>query len=111
VSAPPAQGPRPRLSRLRDIGWSLWDPIGLLPDGESWEGKPYADEYDQYLLQAAGQLRHGASAESVAAYLISVEADRMGMEPAAGNSERALAVALAIGGDRRVWSDGKTTAP
>ena len=31
--------PRPplSLSRLRDIGFSLWDPIGILRPGEPWE--------------------------------------------------------------------------
>jgi hypothetical protein len=36
-----------RLSRLRDIGWTEWDPIGLCPP-EGWEGIPAADEYDGY---------------------------------------------------------------
>ncbi len=26
-----------RLSRLRDIGWSLWDPIGVTSKNEHWK--------------------------------------------------------------------------
>ena len=48
-----------KLSRLREIGWSLWDPIGL----SGFEGT-LDDEYDSYLLQAAGRLWNGASAET-----------------------------------------------
>lgn len=40
-----------KLSRLRELGWALWNPIGLGPPYKS-----FADEYDGYLLQAAGQL-------------------------------------------------------
>lgn len=50
--------PKTKLSRLRDIGWSKWDPIGLLGDGQKWDDEDcqqFADEYDSYLLQAAGQ--------------------------------------------------------
>ncbi|MBB4630217.1 hypothetical protein SAMN04244581_04955, partial [Paracoccus denitrificans] len=49
-----ATHPRIKLSKLRDIGWSLWDPIGLL-DPESPAGRwddeanlSFADEYDSY---------------------------------------------------------------
>lgn len=31
-----------------------WDPIGLLPKGEIWDHKNFADEYDSYLLEVAG---------------------------------------------------------
>jgi hypothetical protein len=65
--------PKFQLSRLRDIGWSLWDPIELRgldqPD----------DEYDSYLMQAAGRLWNGASQEEVATYLVNIESDHMGL--------------------------------
>lgn len=54
--------PKVRLSRLRDISWSVWDPIGLMGVGQNWQDKdcrPFANEYDGYLLQAAGRLRGG----------------------------------------------------
>ena len=47
--------PRFQLSRLREIGWSKWDPIGVGGPEHDWP----SDEYDTYLLQAAGQLWHG----------------------------------------------------
>ena len=49
--------PKLRLSRLRDIGWSLWDPIGLNDFGDDWESVTFADEYDSYLIKVAGMLK------------------------------------------------------
>jgi hypothetical protein len=71
--------PKFELSRLREIGWAKWDPIGLcrrdcLPE----------DEYDSYLLQAAGRLLNGASQEEVANYLVSIEIEYMGLGEAPG---------------------------
>ncbi len=56
--APFQAPPKIKLSRLRDIGWSLWDLIGLLKSGQRWEDdecRPFANEYDAYLLNAAGR--------------------------------------------------------
>ena len=61
--------PKLRLSRLRDIGWDLWDPIGLLAPDAKWDDEAnisFADEYDSYLVSAASQLRRGASHQQVA---------------------------------------------
>ena len=66
--------PKFKLSRLREIGWSSWDPIGLA----NVEDRP-DDEYDSYLLQAAGRLWNGASQEEVADYLASIEAEHTGL--------------------------------
>ena len=35
----PGLSPQPaaKLSKLRDIGWKLWDPIGLLGPEEEWD--------------------------------------------------------------------------
>lgn len=55
------------VSKLRDIGWSLWDPIGLLPQGASWRDeacRAFPDEYDAYLNQAAGLIYKGHSRRS-----------------------------------------------
>lgn len=54
MSKPPLQ-----LSRLRAIGWSNWDPIGLLEPGASWANESFADEYDSYLLEGASGLQDG----------------------------------------------------
>jgi hypothetical protein len=40
-----------KLSRLREIGWGRWDRIGLSGFADKAD-----DEYDSYLLQAAGRL-------------------------------------------------------
>jgi hypothetical protein len=63
-----------KLSRLREIGWSRWDPIGLT----GIENTP-DDEYDSYLLQAAGRLWNGASEEEVTDYVVTIEIEYMGL--------------------------------
>jgi hypothetical protein len=84
--------PKFRLSRLREIGWSQWDPIGL----SGVEGAE--DEYDTYLLQAAGRLWNGESEEDVANYLAGIEADHMGLGHGFGIKLRARATVKAIHG-------------
>lgn len=76
---PPGPHPPLSLSRLRDIGWSLWDPIGLLAPGEAWEGEPFADEYDAYLPTVASMLRDGRSDAECVDHLTWVAAVRMGL--------------------------------
>lgn len=83
--------PKFQLSRLREIGWSLWDPIGL----HGLEDQP-VDEYDSYLMQAAGRLWNGASEEEVATYLVNIESDYMGLGPRSGVDERARRVAQSL---------------
>lgn len=77
----PRPHPRPplQLSRLRDIGWSLWDPIGLLDPGDTWDWKPFADEYDSYLPTVASMLRDGHSTEECEAYLVEIAVIHMGL--------------------------------
>jgi len=82
--------PQFKLSRLREIGWAQWDPIGL----NGVEGAE--DEYDAYLLQAAGRLWNGASEEEVATYLAGIEAEHMGLGHGFGIKLRARATAKAI---------------
>ena len=81
-----------QLSRLREIGWSKWDPIGL---GGLDEDRP-AGEYDGYLLQAAGRLWSGGSDEEVAAFSVKVETDHMGLSAVPGMDARALRVVGAL---------------
>jgi hypothetical protein len=81
-----------QLSRLREIGWAKWDPIGVGGPDHGWP----ADEYDTYLLQAAGQLWNGHSDDEVADYLIQIETEHMGLEAASGIRNRALDVAKSI---------------
>jgi hypothetical protein len=77
--------------RLREIGWTRWDPIGLGPPEAG-----FADEYDAYLLKAAGDLWNGGSVQEVADYFVTVETDYIGMDASPGMRERALEVASAI---------------
>jgi len=77
--------------RLREIGWHLWDPIGL----NYREGRPGA-EYDAYLLQAAGQLWSGATEQEVADYLVRVELDVLRLGHRAGSQERARRTVRAL---------------
>jgi hypothetical protein len=66
-----------QLSRLRDIGWSRWDPIRLRGSEQAPK-----DEYDSYLLHAAGRLWDGASEDVVTNYLVSVKAEDMRLDGA-----------------------------
>ena len=87
---------RAELPKLRAIGWSLWDPIGLLDKGEAWEPKRFADEYDDYLLHVAGHLQQGAPPEEMASYLVAIERDFIGMGMQADTEIRAEATVEAI---------------
>lgn len=103
----PTPPPKIRLSRLRNIGWALWDPIGLLPEGARWddaEGLSFADEYDAYLIHAASLLRRGTPGAEVVAYLADVEVRHMGLGEREDTEARAAAVVAAILADDRLWS-------
>lgn len=87
------------LSRLREIGWSLWDPIGLMEisDGDWQDGGACADEYDTYLLQVVGKLRRGEPESEVVAYLEDTETGHIGLTPNETMRSRAEATVAAIG--------------
>lgn len=90
--------PKIKLSRLREIGWSLWDPIGLreLSDGEWQDGGACADEYDGYLLQVAGMLRRREPTSNVVAYLEETETGHIGLTRNDTTRSRAEATVAAI---------------
>ena len=91
--------PSINLAKLRGIGWSIWDPIGLLPAGERWESDEYrafADEYDSYLLAAADMLRRGVTDAEVVRYLVRAEAEHMGLGKRDDINSRAWSVVGAI---------------
>ncbi len=94
-----------RLSKLRDIGWDKWDPIGLLNPGDTWDHKPFADEYDRYLIEAAGRLRRGSPEEEVIAYLADIERNYMGLGDRADTAERANNVVRAIQESEQIWNE------
>ncbi len=85
-----------RLSRLRDVGWSVWDPIGLCRPGTSWQDDPGADEYDGYLLKVAGMLAQVASDSACVDYLVWVETEHMGLGERPDTRERAGETVRAI---------------
>lgn len=85
-----------KLSRLRDIGWAKWDPIGLLLPEETWEGQTFADEYDSYLLMIASHLRDGWTTDQAADYLVDIELNYMGLDERSSTVSRAHETARAI---------------
>jgi hypothetical protein len=106
-----APQPRVKLSKLRDIGWNLWDPIGLLRSNGPFSGRwsdeanqGFADEYDRYLISAAYQLRQGEPCNQVVNYLVHIESDYMGLGEHHTSRERAEAVVAAILADDRIWT-------
>lgn len=113
VAPMPSVSPPPRLklSKLRDIGWALWDPIGLLGSQGSSTGRwddeanrSFADEYDTYLISAASQLRRGTPREEVVEYLVQIETKHMGLGGSPSTRKRADAVVEAILADAAIWT-------
>lgn len=95
--------PKPRLDVLREIGWRLWDPIGLFDKDNPETMARIADEYDTYLKRAAGMLRNGKTVEGVAKYLRSAERSMMGVGPADLDSASCWGVARAIAEADDLW--------
>ena len=99
--------PKLKLSRLRDIGWTIWDPIGLLAPSQRWDegdALAFADEYDVYLREAAGLLRRGTPAEQVVRLLVAVETGHMGLAERPDTVERARLTVAAIAADDELWT-------
>lgn len=106
--APLSTPPKLRLSRLRDIGWSLWDPIGLLGPEQRWDdgdAQEFAGEYDTYLIKAAGLLRRGAPEQDVVDLLVSNETVDMGLTLQTDTYERARSTVAAIKADKELWTN------
>ncbi|HSG54630.1 MAG TPA: hypothetical protein VLA45_04170 [Paracoccaceae bacterium] len=80
-----------KLSRLRKIGWSHWDPIGT----NDLNDRP-DDEYDSYLMTAAARLWRGESVEDVGAYLVDIEVNYIGLSSQPNTKSRASKTAGAI---------------
>ncbi|WP_118133403.1 hypothetical protein [Oceanicella sp. SM1341] len=94
------------LDKLRDIGWTLWDPIGLLPDVGPGAGdwrheahQTFADEYDTYLVGAAYALLDGRPAAEVTDLLVRIEAEHMSLGIGPTTQRRAAAVVAALRAD------------
>ena len=78
------------LSRLPEIGWDIWDPIGLKGQAR------LDDEYDRYLLRSADRIWDGADAHEIARYLAEIEATAMGLGNSADARERTENAARAL---------------
>lgn len=85
------------LSRLREIGWSEWDPIELMRTRDTWIGQPFENEYDHYLVHVADRILEGVDDTTLVAYLAGIERDdiRDGGVAACSN-HRATATVIAI---------------
>src|SRR5436305_6809761 len=86
----------PKLSLLRDIGWSRWDPIGLNGSEGGWQHSDAADEYDRYMLRVAGGLQSGEPDGVLVDYLVSIETRHMGLPVSSEARTRAEATVAAI---------------
>lgn len=84
------------IEKLRLIGWKHWDPIGLSDfkddDGEAWP----EDEYDTYLIHAAGMCANGKSVSDIADYLERISTKHMGLNESKSSRARAIATAKAM---------------
>jgi hypothetical protein len=83
-----------QLSRLREIGWKFWDPIGLADD----KGSPPAgcvNEYDRYLLHVASMIDRGAPKAEATAYLIRIASEHMRLSIVDADAAAATADAIA----------------
>jgi hypothetical protein len=99
--------PKIHLSQLRDIGWTSWDPIGLSHIEGDWRESRAADEYDSYLMRAAGMVRQGVPLAEAAAYLVQIESEYMGLGNRAGAYSRALATVTAMKSDPDLWRENE----
>lgn len=86
--------PKIQLSRLREIGWTLWDPIGLADENGSC-GEGCADEYDGYLLHVVSMLCRNSSKEEATTYLVGIASDHMGLSVVDPDAAAATARAIA----------------
>ena len=85
-----------KLSVLRSIGWSEWDPIQLNGSEGGWQRSEAADEYDRYMLRVAAGLQNGAAENSMVDYLLGIEVDHMGLNATPNARTRAEATVVAI---------------
>lgn len=75
--------------------------------GQTWEDdacRAWADEYDAYLLNAAGQLRRGVPEEEVARYLAEIQTKHMCIGRWDAALIHAREVVAAIQADDELWT-------
>lgn len=88
--------PSVKLSVIRDIGWDLWDPIGLNGAEGGWRRSNAADEYDRYLQLVVSNLQSGESDRVMVDYLVNIETTHMRLTDTASARSRAEATVAAI---------------
>lgn len=79
----------------------------LLGPEQRWdedEAQAFADEYDTYLIEAAGLLRRGTSDQDVVELLVTVETAHMGLALQPDTYERARSTVAAIKADKDLWT-------
>jgi hypothetical protein len=86
--------PKIQLSRLREIGWKLWDPIGLA-DERGVPDDGCADEYDRYLLHVVSLLCRGGSKHEAASYLTAIASEHIGLSVVDANAAAVTSQAIA----------------
>jgi hypothetical protein len=84
------------LNRLREIGFSKWDPVELMRNRETWVGTKFQNEYDHYMIHVADRLIVGDNEAELVAYLVEVERDQIGLGTADCSKTRAAATVAAI---------------
>ncbi len=98
--------PKIQLSKVRVIGWELWDPIGIRGMVSDDLRSGPADEYDNYLLKVVSLLTHGHSVEEASAYLDDIASNYMGLGPSNHASKAAARItAEAVAGYLRSLPD------
>ena len=79
--------PAVRLSALRRIGWTFWDPIGIRDLVSADFAKGPADEYNSYLMVAFGMAQSGRSVVDIAAYISDIASRHVDLSEFAEISE------------------------
>ena len=85
-----------KLSVLRDIGWSRWDPIRLNGSEGGWQHSNAADEYDRYMRRVASGVQSGETDEALVDYLMDIETAHMGLTDTPTTRTRAEATVAAV---------------
>ena len=91
---------------LRDIGWRLWDPIGLGGPEGGWP-EDCADEYDRYLRTAAEMLEQGRPSDEVVEYLAQIVSDHMGLGSRSADRASCVATVEALATYVQSFRDGR----
>jgi hypothetical protein len=86
--------PKIKLSVLRDIGWGMWDPIGLAPRDGGWP-ENCADEYDSYLKRAAAMFVQENTRKEVAKYRVQIASEHMGLSQLSADAAAVTANTIA----------------